>query len=137
MIDTNVIFEGLTTRGGAAGLVVDAWVGGRFQPFISNALAYEYREVLERMLSVERWRRLRPVLGRLLRTSQFVPIHFTWRPVSPDPADDHVIDCAMNAAAVIVTSNTKDFRLAERALGIPVRTPVEFLKDLAAQTERS
>jgi len=136
VIDTNVVFEGLTTRGGAAGLVVDAWVGGRFQPFISNALAYEYREVLERMLSVERWHRLQPVLGRLLRTSQFVPIHFTWRPVSPDPADDHVIDCAMNAAAVIVTSNTKDFRLAERALGIPVRTPTEFLKDLA-QTERS
>lgn len=136
VIDTNVVFEGLTTRGGAAGLLVDAWVAGLFQPFVSNALAYEYREVLERKLSANRWRRLRPVLGRLLQSCELVPIHFTWRPASPDPADDHVIDCAMNAAAVVVTSNTKDFRLAERALGLPVRTPVEFLKDLA-RIERS
>lgn len=136
MIDTNVVFEGLTTRGGAAGLLIDAWVDGIFQPFVSNALAYEYREVLERKLSPERWHRLRPVLGRLLQACELVPIHFTWRPASPDPADDHAIDCAMNAAAVVVTSNTKDFRLAERGLGLPVRTPVEFLKDLA-QIERS
>lgn len=59
-----------------------------------------------------------------------------WRPLSPDPADDHMIDCAMNAAAVLVTWNVRDFRLAERALGLPVRTPIEFLKDLNLDASR-
>lgn len=136
VIDTNVVFEGLTTRGGAAGLVIDAWVAGAFQPYVSNALAYEYQEVLESKLAAERWRRLRPVLGTLLRSSEFVPIHFSWRPMSPDPADDHVVDCAMNAAAVVVTWNVRDFRLAERELGLPVLTPVRFLQDLALDVPR-
>jgi len=136
VIDTNVVFEGLTTRGGAAGLVIDAWVAGMFQPFVSNALAYEYREVLEGKLSAKRWRRLRPVLGALLRSCDFVSIHFSWRPVSPDPADEHVIDCAMNAGAVVVTWNVRDFRMAERTLGLPVRTPVEFLAHLSLDEPR-
>ena len=45
VIDTNVLFEGLT-RTGAAASVVDAWVSRRFQPCISTALALEYQEVL-------------------------------------------------------------------------------------------
>lgn len=136
MIDTNVMFEGLTTRGGAAGLVIDAWLAGLFRPYVSNALAYEYQEVLETKLSAARWRRLRPVLGSLLRSSDFVPIHFSWRPASPDPADEHVIDCAMNAAAAVVTWNVRDFRLAERELGLPVRTPVQLLQRLANDLSR-
>ena len=136
MVDTNVVFEGLTTRGGAAGLVIDAWVARRFRPCVSNSVAYEYWEVLESKLSRERWRRLRPVLGTLLRYCEFVPIYFSWRPLSPDPGDDHMIDCAMNAAAVLVTWNVRDFRLAERALGLPVRTPIEFLKDLNLDASR-
>ena len=136
MIDTNVVFEGLTTRGGAAGLVIDTWLGGLFRPCISNSLAYEYQEVLASKLSSQRWLRLRPVLGNLLRACDFTLIHFSWRPLSPDPGDDHVIDCAMNAGAMVVTWNVRDFRLAERALGLPVLTPVEFLQDLAWNESR-
>lgn len=107
MIDTNVVFEGLTTQ-----------------------------EVLASKLSEHRWQRLRPVLGSLLDVAEFVPIYFTWRPVSPDPADEHVIDCAMNAAALVVTWNVRDFRLAERELGLPVRTPVQFLRELTRDPTR-
>jgi predicted nucleic acid-binding protein len=31
VINTNVVFEGLTKRGGAAGLVVDTWLAGLLQ----------------------------------------------------------------------------------------------------------
>lgn len=136
VIDTNVVFEGLTTKGGAAGLVIDTWLTEMFRPCISNSLAYEYQEVLESKLTEQRWQRLRPVLGGLLRACEYIPIHFSWRPLSPDPGDDHVIDCAMNAAALVVTWNVRDFRLAERALGLPVLTPIEFLEDLALNESR-
>jgi predicted nucleic acid-binding protein len=53
VIDTNVLFEGLTKLGPAAS-VVDAWAQKLFQPCVSTALALEYQEVLERKLAVHR-----------------------------------------------------------------------------------
>ena len=131
VIDTNVVFEGLTKKGGAAGLLVDAWLAGLLRVYVSNALAYEYADVLSRKLSEIRWQRLKPVLGTLISQAQFVNIYYSWRPISPDPGDDHLIDCAMNAGAIIVTSNTRDFRTAEESLGLIVMTPVEAIIHLA------
>lgn len=126
-IDTNVVFEGLTRQGGAAGLIIEAWLADLLDVRVSDALAYEYVDVLSRMLSENRWRSVRPVLGVLLEKATFVTLHYVWRPASPDPADDHVIDCAMNAGAVVVTYNRKDFRNAEKSLGLRVLTPVELV----------
>lgn len=84
VIDTNVVFEGLTKQGGAAGLIVDAWLGGLIQVHVSNALAYEYEDVLSRKLSGTRWQQIKPALGTLLACSQFTIIYYLWRPTSPD-----------------------------------------------------
>jgi predicted nucleic acid-binding protein len=132
VIDTNVLFEGLTKQGGAAGLIIDAWRAGILRVYVSNALAYEYADVLSRKLSAARWQRLKPVLGALLVQVEFVSIYYSWRPSSPDPGDEHVIDCAMNAGATVISANIRDFQLAKRTLGLRVMTPVELLSQLAA-----
>jgi predicted nucleic acid-binding protein len=126
VIDTNVVFEGLTRRVSVPTLIIDAWREGFFQPCVSNALAYEYVDVLSRKLSSTRWLRARPVVDELLASAEFVSAHFSWRPISPDPGDEHVVDCAMNAGAVVVTSNVRDFTRA-RTEGLQVLTPAEFL----------
>jgi predicted nucleic acid-binding protein len=131
VIDTNVVFEGLTKQGGAAGLVIDGWSAGLFRVFVGNPLAYEYADVLSRKLSNSRWQLVKPVLGTLLAKAELVIVYYTWRPVSPDPGDEHVIDCAMNAGATVITENTKDFKLAKEVLGLRVMTPVQLLKNLA------
>lgn len=131
MLDTNILFEGLTQRGGACGLIIDAWQARLFSVCLSNALAYEYQDVLSRKLSEHRWQEIKPVLNSLLEgQSEFVKIYLSWRPISPDPGDDHVIDCAMNARALIVTSNIRDFEQARQVLGVEVMTPFEFLEYL-------
>ncbi len=128
VLDTNVLFEGLTKRGGACGLLIDAWQAKLFTACISNTLAYEYQDVLSRKLSEYRWQETKSVLDRLLdEQSEFVTIYLSWRPMSPDPGDDQVIDCAMNGRALIVTSNVRDFDKAKQNLGLQVMTPVEFL----------
>jgi len=81
-------------------------------------------------LSAARWQRLGPVLGTLLEKACFVTIYYTWRPASPDPGDDHVIDCAMNAGAVVITSNLRDFQSARASLGLQAITPVEAILHL-------
>jgi predicted nucleic acid-binding protein len=131
VVDTNVVFEGLTKQGGASGLIIDAWLAGLMVIFVSNALAYEYSDVLSRKLSEERWSKLQPVLGKLLSMAQYTNIYFSWRPTSPDAGDDLVIDCAMNAGAIVVTSNIRDFLSAKESLGLKVLTPVQFVSILA------
>jgi len=132
VVDTNVVFEGLTKQGGASGLIVDAWLAGLMVVCVSDALAYEYDDVLSRKLSEERWSKLKPVLGQLLNVAQYTNIYFSWRPTSPDAGDDLVIDCAMNASAIVVTSNIRDFQSAKESLGLRVLTPVQFVGVLAS-----
>ncbi|MGK7954654.1 MAG: putative toxin-antitoxin system toxin component, PIN family [Crocosphaera sp.] len=93
---------------------------------VSDALAYEYADVLSRKLSPSRWLTLKLVLAKLLKTAQFTPIYYTWRPTSPDPGDDLVIDCGMNGNAMIITSNIRDFTRAKQELGLQVITPSEL-----------
>ena len=71
------------------------------------------------------------MVGMLLAQARFVPVYFSWRPMSPDPGDDHVIDCAMNAGVLVVTANVRDFRLAQQTLGLGMLTPVDFVTRLA------
>ncbi|MBA3922617.1 MAG: PIN domain-containing protein [Nostocaceae cyanobacterium] len=131
VIDTNVVFEGLTKQGGAAGLVIEAWLAGLLEVCISNALAYEYEDVLARKLSEARWQKLQLVLGTLISHARFTVIYYSWRPTSPDPGDDLVIHCAMNASAIVITSNIRDFQRARESLGLQVMTPAELVIKLA------
>ena len=137
VIDTNVVFDGLTHRGGPAGVIVSAWVAELFQACVSQALAYEYEDVLARKLAPERWARTRFVLDALLYRAELVTAYYSWRPSSPDPGDEHVIDCAMNARAIVVTANLRDFELARVELHLPVLSPVDFLTLLHAETRGS
>jgi predicted nucleic acid-binding protein len=132
VVDTNVVFEGLTQKGGASGLVIDAWLAELLDVRISNALAYEYEDVLSRKLSSARWHSVQSVLGDLLGKATFTVIYYSWRPASPDPGDDLVIDCAMNAGATIVTCNVRDFQKASAFLGLQVLRPVEFVNTLVS-----
>ena len=132
VLDTNVVFEGLTKQTGVCGLIIDAWRAGLILACVSNALLNEYDDVLSRKLSTGRYAEVISALDELLdRSTNFVRAYYTWRPISSDPGDDHVIDCAMNANAVVITSNLRDFQEASNRLGLQVMTPIQFVKRLA------
>ncbi|MBK8901118.1 MAG: putative toxin-antitoxin system toxin component, PIN family [Anaerolineaceae bacterium] len=131
VLDTNVLFEGLTKKESSCGLLVDVWLAELIQVCVSDALAYEYVDVLSRKFSPAIWLNTQTALKTLLLKANFTSIHYTWRPASPDPGDDLVIDCAMNANALLVTSNKKDFLRAQTELGLVVMAPLEFIAILA------
>lgn len=73
-------------------------------------------------------------LDELAAKSYRVRVDVRWRPVSPDPDDDMVIECAVNGSAdVIVTFNTRDLKAAQTRFGIRVITPREFLQHYGAK----
>lgn len=68
-------------------------------------------------------------LDELAAKSYRARVDVRWRPMSPDPDDDMVIECAVNGSAdVIVTFNTRDLKPAQDRFGISVLTPGEFLR---------
>lgn len=129
VVDTNVLFEGLT-KVGTCSAVVDAWVAGEFVPCVSTALALEYEEVLTNKLSASKRKHARGALQALLKRAEWVPIYRRVRPVSGDPDDDFVLECAFNGRAVVVTRNLKDLKVGEAVLGLSVWTPEQFIAEL-------
>lgn len=127
MVDTNVLVSGLS-RTGPAGAVINAWVERRFRPCVSTALALEYEDVLVRKLGEARRETELKALQALLARSEYVPVRFTYRPASPDPGDDLVVDCVLNSQAVLVTDNERDFRAPSREFGFNVLSPERFLE---------
>lgn len=127
VIDTNVLFEGLTCLGPSA-KVIDAWVERLFQPCVSTALVLEYQDVLARRLSPQRGETALLALQALLDRCEHVPIYLSYRPVSPDPGDDFLVDCVLNSRSILVTRNLRDFRSSAKRFGFPLVDPVEFLK---------
>ena len=58
-----------------------------------------------------------------------VEIHFLWRPQLRDPADELVLEAAVNGrAAALVTFNRRDFGAVPARFGVDVLTPVEALR---------
>ena len=57
-------------------------------------------------------------------TSSPVETHFMWRPQLRDPADELVLEAAINGqAAALVTFNRRDFGAAPARFGIDLLTP--------------
>ena len=127
VVDTNVLFEGLTHLGPAAD-VIDAWVAGTFEPCVSTAVALEYHDVLARKLSPTRGEAAVKALQALLARSRHTPIFFRHRPASPDPGDDLIVDCILNSRSVLVTLNVRDFRTPARQWGFRILRPTDFLR---------
>ena len=116
-------------------MIVSAWAEGLFTPCVSNALLYEYVEVFSSKFSDEGWRYTEPIFAALLTRAAFVPIDYSWRPSVPDAGDEHVVDCVMNARAVLVTHNLKDFRDAARQLRFEVMKAPAFAQRLAGDAQ--
>ena len=58
-----------------------------------------------------------------------VETHFMWRPQLCDPADELVLDAAVNGrAAALVTFNRRDFGAVPARFGIDVLTPAEAIR---------
>jgi predicted nucleic acid-binding protein len=68
-------------------------------------------------------------LAALASVIEPVDVHIAWRPQLRDPADEMVLEAAVNGrATVLVTFNVRDFTPAAERFGISVLRPQEVLK---------
>jgi putative PIN family toxin of toxin-antitoxin system len=136
VLDTNILVAALWSRSGASFQLLERAVRGKLPIAVSVALALEYEAVLKRAQMREAsWATLAEldnVLDALLAKAVLVmPIRTRLRPTLPDPADDMVLECAVQAGAdAIVTMNRRDFAAAMPVYHVDVLKPGEALNRL-------
>ena len=70
-------------------------------------------------------------LAAFASASEGIEVHFQWRPQLGDPADEMVLEAAVNGQAdALVTHNIADFWEAAKWFGLRVVTPGTLLKEL-------
>jgi putative PIN family toxin of toxin-antitoxin system len=134
VLDTNVLVAASRSRNGASFALLQALRDRRFIALASVPLLLEYESVLKRPEQLQAARRSEALtdafLDALCLLAEPVHLYFLWRPQARDPADDMVLETALNGrAAALITSNVKDFGAAER-FRLPVLTPGAFLRQL-------
>ncbi len=135
VLDTSVLVAGLRSRLGASNQILVSVAEGRCVPLVTTALFLEYEAVLlrpEQQLATG----LNPsdiegFLAALASAAEPVEVSFLWRPQLRDPADEFILEAAVNGrAGAIVTHNVTDFRASAQRFGVATLTPAEFLKEV-------
>jgi len=133
VLDTSVVVAGLRTRVGAGNAVLREVAQRRLIPLASPPLFLEYEDVLKRPehrlvhgLSLEA---IDEFLAEFAALIEPVEVHFQWRPQTPDPNDEMVLETAINGRAdAVVTYNIADFAVAAKRFKISVLRPGDLLK---------
>lgn len=134
VLDTNVLVAAGRSRQGASFALLSALWGERFSAVVSVPLYLEYEAVLKRPEQREHGNRSEAMVDAFLDalTLRMEPVHlfYLWRPQLRDPADEMVLETALNGRVdALVTFNVNDFGPARR-FALPVLTPSVFLQQL-------
>lgn len=133
VLDTSVVVAALRTRYGAANAVLRLVASGRLAVLATPPLFLEYEDVLKRpehlLVHGLTPGEIDNFLGELAAIVEPIEVHFQWRPQVRDPADEMVLECAINGGAhAIVTHNVGDFLMAGERFGILVLRPGDLLR---------
>jgi len=135
-MDTSVLVAGLRSRLGASNRLLMLVAEGRLIPLVTTAVFLEYEDVLlrpeHRLATGMSERDVAGFLAAFASAAKPVEVHFMWRPQLADPADELILEAAVNGQAeAIVTHNVRDFQPVMPMFGIPVKTPGQVLKELS------
>ena len=133
VVDTSVIVAGLSSQLGASNRILTLVAERRLVPLVTTALFLEYEDVLnrpeQRLATGMAMEGVVGLLAALASAAEPVDVHFMWRPQLADPADELVLEAAVNGrASAIVTHNVRDFLPAARDFNIEVITPSVMLQ---------
>jgi putative PIN family toxin of toxin-antitoxin system len=133
VIDTNVVLAALRSAKGASSALMLHVAEARVKPLLTVALVLELESVLcrpEQLAATGLTRELvQGFVDELCALAEPVQIHFAWRPMLHDAADEMVLEAAVNGQAdALVTFNLKDFLPAASGLGVEVTAPVTALR---------
>ena len=135
VLDTDVVVAGVRSPSGASAEILRLARHGHIDLAVSVPLVLEYEAVVTRpehlAASGLDLKNAQAVIDVLVSIADWVRIDYRWRPQTRDPADEMVLEAAINAKAdAIVTFNRRDFGAAPEKFGIGCWLPGETLEKL-------
>jgi putative PIN family toxin of toxin-antitoxin system len=133
VFDTNVVARASFWRGRPFDCLA-AWVKGRCEVFISPALLAEYHETIEELRLEYPARKFAAWADALAESATLVFPMENASGETIDPDDEMILECALAAEAdCIVTGDKKHLLSLRRFRDIPIISPADFLRLLAAE----
>ena len=134
-LDTDVLVAGLRSDRGASRQLLLGALGRGFVMLASVPLMLEYEAVLTRAEQLQQTgltvQETNAVLDALAAVLEPAPLRFLWRPRLGDPADEMVLETAVNGRADrLVTFNVRHFREAAGEFGLRVAMPGEVWREI-------
>jgi putative PIN family toxin of toxin-antitoxin system len=131
-----VVVAALRSPSGASAALLDQALDRRFTLLLSVPLVLEYEETCcdpaQRIVSGLSESEVETIMSALCAVGEPVRAWFLWRPQLRDPADEMVLETAVNGGAdALVTFNRRDFGGAPGAFGIEVLSPRNALSRIA------
>ncbi|HEY6350806.1 MAG TPA: putative toxin-antitoxin system toxin component, PIN family [Candidatus Angelobacter sp.] len=132
-MDTSVVVSALRSRLGASNAVLGMVAMGQITALATPPLFLEYEDVLkrpeQRLVHGLAITEIDEFLAEFAALIEPTETHFQWRPQVRDPADEMVLEAALNGHAdALVTFNIADFEDAGRRFRMPILTPAEVLR---------
>jgi predicted nucleic acid-binding protein len=108
---------------------------GRCTPLVTTAIFLEYEAVLlrpeHRLATGMSSGDVEGFLAAFAAAAEPVEVSFLWRPQLRDPADELMLEAAVNGRAEgLITHNIGDFKSVTERFGVRTLTPGAFLKEL-------
>jgi predicted nucleic acid-binding protein len=130
ILDTNVILAAMRSQTGASHRLLLTIGHPRWQSVVTVALMCEYEDVARRPGNVPGLspQDITNILNLIYQQSHRQLVWFSWRPLSPDPGDDAILEAAIAGGCDFVVSfNERHLRVAQQ-FGVEVLKPADLLK---------
>ena len=135
VLDTDVVVAAMRSDRGASRQLLLAALDRRFTLLASVPLMLEYEAVLTRPEHLKeiglRAEEVNDVFDGLAAVIEPVTLHFLWRPRLKDPADEMVLETAVNGRADrLTTFNVRHLAEAAMVFGIRTSLPGAVLQEI-------
>ena len=135
VLDTDVIIAGMRSPSGASAELLRCARRGELTLLASVPLFIEYEAICTMAarygaagLTLNEVHVFLDVIAAIV---QPVKTHYLWRPQLRDPADEMVLEAAVNGGAdALVSFNQRHFGLAPQRFGIQLLLPSELLRSI-------
>ena len=133
VLDTNVVVAALRSPSGASAALLEHALDRRFALLLSVPLVLEYEATCggpaQRIASGLAESEVAGLIPALCAVAEPVESRFLWRPQLRDPADEMVLETAVNGRAdALVTFNRRDFGEIPATFGIELLQPRQALR---------
>jgi putative PIN family toxin of toxin-antitoxin system len=130
VLDTNVYIAIFTNRKGKLGRIWEHAVAGTYTLLISPAIIAELAGVLRGKFQVSE-DEIKPRLKRFQRIGEIITPKVIRNVIENDPADNHILACAVDGNADLIVSGDKRHLLPLKEYkGIQIVKAIDFLRML-------